>query len=333
MKKWTALGLILCLIGSILGLWHFLEWKQSQITSAKYIKWVDFNIPVSAMRKAVQLDIEAYKEGKQVNWIELLAYTGTRYGGNWKRYKAKDLEKIAKELKNGKSIKEISKNMKYYNYFFEAYDAVLHNFVGEYSITVPDPNDASKMIEKKEYGIKVYSPIAAGRYYNHCDDFGNARSYGFKRKHLGNDLMGSVGTPIIAVESGYVEAIGWNRYGGWRIGIRSLDKKRYYYYAHLKKNHPYHASLYEGKIVKAGDVIGYLGMTGYSTKENTNNIKMPHLHFGIQLIFDESQKEGNNEIWIDVYQIVQLLEKYRSSVVFDDETGEYDRKYNFLEHQ
>lgn len=80
-------------------------------------------------------------------------------------------------------------------------------------------------------------------------------------------MLGSIGTPIIAVESGYVEAIGWNRYGGWRIGIRSFDGKRYYYYAHLRRNHPY-ADMYEGKIVTAGDVIGYLGMTGYSSEEN-----------------------------------------------------------------
>ena len=52
------------------------------------------------------------------------------------------------------------------------------------------------------------------------DDFGTGRSYGFARKHLGNDLLGSMGTPIVAVESGTVEALGWNQYGGWRIGIR-----------------------------------------------------------------------------------------------------------------
>ena len=39
----------------------------------------------------------------------------------------------------------------------------------------------------------------------------------------------------------------------------------------------------------------YMGHTGYSTTENVNNIKIVHLHWGLQLIFDESQKEGNNE--------------------------------------
>jgi murein DD-endopeptidase MepM/ murein hydrolase activator NlpD len=139
--------------------------------------------------------------------------------------------------------------------------------------------------------------------------------------------MGYVGTPIIAVEDGYVEALGWNKYGGWRIGIRSFDKKRYYYYAHLRKNFPYHKTMKVGALVKAGDVIGYLGRSGYSTSENTNNIITPHLHFGMQLIFDESQKEGINEIWIDVYDIVELLQKNKSEV-FKDSHKEYWRVYN-----
>ena len=68
---------------------------------------------------------------------------------------------------------------------------------------------------------------------------------------------------MVAVESGYVEALGWNQYGGWRLGIRSFDHKRYYYYAHLRKNYPYQSGLEVGSVVQAGDVIGYLGRTGY----------------------------------------------------------------------
>ena len=81
----------------------------------------------------------------------------------------------------------------------------------------------------------------------------------YQRRHLGHDMMGQVGTPVIAMESGRVEALGWNQYGGWRIGIRSLDGKRYYYYAHLRKNYPYQSGLAVGSLVTAGDVIGYLG--------------------------------------------------------------------------
>ena len=164
------------------------------------------------------------------------------------------------------------------------------------------------------YGLKAFSPVAAGYGYGHCDDFGTERSFGFKRKHLGHDMMGGLGTPIVAVEAGVVEALGWNRYGGWRVGIRSCDSKRYYYYAHLRKDAPYAPGLAEGDLVQAGELIGYMGRTGYSDRENVNNIETVHLHFGMQLVFEESQKECNSEIWIDVYNIVRLLESHRSSI-------------------
>ena len=128
-----------------------------------------------------------------------------------------------------------------------------------------------------------------------------------------------------------MEALGWNRYGGWRVGIRSFDQKRYYYYAHLKKDAPYAPGLQEGDVVQAGDIIGFMGRTGYSDKENTNNIEVVHLHFGIELIFDESQKESNNEIWIDAYNIVELLKDHRVTVVKDEETGAYHRAYEYID--
>ena len=138
-------------------------------------------------------------------------------------------------------------------------------------------------------------------------------------------MMAATGTPVVAIESGTVEIMGWNQYGGWRVGIRSFDKKRYYYYAHLRKDKPFHESLSEGKVVNAGDVIGYVGRTGYSAHENVNNIETSHLHVGLELIFDESQKESNNEIWIDMYNITKLLAKNPSEVRRVEETKEYYR--------
>lgn len=130
------------------------------------------------------------------------------------------------------------------------------------------------------------------------------------------------------MESGVIEALGWNQYGGWRIGIRSLDGRRYYYYAHLRQNYPYQKELKEGDFVTAGEVIGYMGHTGYSTTENVNNIDQVHLHFGLQLIFDESQKEGNHEIWVDCYNLTRFLYKNRSEVYKVDGTKEWKRKYD-----
>jgi hypothetical protein len=59
-------------------------------------------------------------------------------------------------------------------------------------------------------------------------------------------------------------------------------------------------------------------------------MKRAHLHFGLQLIFHPSQKEGNNEIWIDVYNIVRFL-RSNSAEVKKAENGEYVRKYDFYE--
>ncbi|WP_313561058.1 M23 family metallopeptidase [Ruminiclostridium cellobioparum] len=297
----------------------------------KFIKWVEFNACYEAMEKALTLDVKSHNKEIQLNWVELLAYLGARYGGDFKKYKSKDMDELVAKLNKGQTIQQLTENMKYYNYYYEAYDAILGNFVGEYEIQVKDQDNNGDLKWERKYGLKVFSPIARGYSFSHYDDFGTGRSFGYARKHLGNDLMGSIGTPVMAVESGIVEAMGWNMYGGWRIGIRSFDQKRYYYYAHLRKDKPFHSDLYEGKVVKAGEVIGYLGMTGYSTRENVNNITTPHLHFGMQIIFDESQKECVNELWINVYEIVNLLQKNRSAVVKDEETRDYYRVYDIME--
>lgn len=295
-----------------------------------YIKWVDFDVPYAALKKALTLDIDSHGQEVELKWIELLAYQAAKNGNDWHGYKDKQLNKVAQKLEEGESIEVLTGDMKYYDYYYEAYNAILGGFVGEYEIEVADEDGEGKHWEKR-YGLKVFSPIAKGFPYSHYDDFGNSRSYGFSRVHLGNDLLGQVGTPIVAVEGGTIEAMGWNQYGGWRIGIRSLDKKRYYYYAHMRKNFPYRKDLEVGDVVKAGDVIGYLGRTGYSRTENVNNINTPHLHFGMQLIFDESQKESNNEIWINVYNIVRLLERQRSEVIKNQETKDYSRVYDIRE--
>lgn len=287
------------------------------------INWVDFNITYQALSDALEVDINSHDKKIQMDWVELLACLGAKYGGNFKMYKKSDLTKLVSDIENEGSLDKIANQYKNYNYFKEAYGAVLDGMVGEYEIESNDiDNNIDTKIEKR-YGLKAFSPIAKGYSYSHYDDFGSSRSYGFRRKHLGHDLMGSIGTPVIAVESGIVENVGWNQYGGWRIGIRSFDKKRYHYYAHLRKDHPYN-DIYEGKVIKAGDVIGYLGMTGYSTKENVNNINTPHLHYGLEIIFDEQRREEKYEIWVDVYAIVKLLEKNRSEVYKVE--NEYYRK-------
>ncbi len=336
--------------------------------SKDFIRWVDFTVPEEALTQAFRMDVATCQQEPHLNWVELLAYLGARYGGDFSRYRSSDLTQLAEKIKDGASLEELTGNLKYYSYYREAYGAVLDGMVGLYEIQIPESEapafalsdaqinegepshkettaeaesipetetvpetestpDGDRKVWVTKYGLKAFHPLAKNFPYSHYDDFGVARSYGYRRQHLGHDMMGQTGTPVIAVESGRVEAIGWNQYGGWRLGIRSFDGKRYYYYAHLRKNYPYQSVLKEGSLVTAGDVIGYLGRTGYSATENTNNIDEPHLHFGMQLIFDESQKEGNNEIWIDCYEIVKFLSVNRSEAVKKEGTKEWTRVY------
>lgn len=267
-------------------------------SSEDFIKWVDFNITYEALKDAMELDIETFEQDLHLPWVESLAYLASRNGGNFKTYKKSSLQQFAEARLSGSSMDDLTKDLKVYDYYYKAYSAVIGNLLGLRS-------DGS-------YGLTAYSPVAAGYWYTESDDFGNGRSYGFARKHLGHDMFCSVGTPITSVEDGKVEALGWNQYGGWRIGIRSGDGQRYYYYAHLRKDTPYIKNLKIGDSVKAGQVIGYSGQTGYSIKENVNNINVPHLHFGMQLIFDESQKECLSEIWIDTYPLIRLLSAHRA---------------------
>ncbi len=272
---------------------------------AETIQWVDFAVPYESLKYAMEQDVATFEEEKHLSWIDILSVAACRTGG---KCGLASVKKAALDLKGDKSPEELLGNTyKYYSYYHEAYDAVLGGLLGSYAIE----KDGEWV---PAYGLKAFSPIAAGYGFSHCDDFGVGRSFGFNRKHLGHDMMGALGTPIVAVEGGVVEALGWNRYGGWRIGIRSFDSKRYYYYAHLQKDRPFAEGLQVGDLVQAGDVIGFMGRTGYSDKENVNNIETVHLHFGLQLVFDESQKECNSEIWIDVYDIVRLLNEHRSSV-------------------
>lgn len=296
-----------------------------------FIKWVDFNVTYQALDYSIKLDMEYRDSQTPVSFISLLAYLAAKNGNNFKRFKTSQLDAVMEQIKSGKTIEELAAGLKYYDYYLEAYTVALSGLVGWYEIEVKDESSQSGKRWERRYGIKAFSPIAKGFYYNHYDDFGTGRSYGFKRRHLGHDMMGSVGTPIIAVEGGTVEALGWNQYGGWRIGIRSRDGKRYYYYAHLRKDFPFNKSLKIGSTVKPGDVIGYMGRSGYSLNENTNNIRQTHLHIGLQLIFDESQKECNSEIWIDIYPIILLLHRNRSEVVRNPDTKEYSRVYDIRE--
>ncbi len=299
---------------------------EEETTDGDFIRWVDFQASCDALTLAYGIDVETYGTDYHIDWVCLLAYGAAKSGGEFGKQGMKAMEAAAERVRTGETVwEEETAGLESYSYYEEAYDAALGGMVGEFLLQEKDEN--GEVVWRRKYGLKAFSPIAKGFPYSDFDDFGSSRSYGYKRPHLGHDMMGQIGTPVVAVESGYVEVLGWNQYGGWRIGIRSFDGRRYYYYAHLRQDFPYAEGLAEGDAVTAGDVIGYMGHTGYSATENVNNIKTVHLHWGLELIFDESQKESDNEIWIDCYQISKFLYKNQCETRKVEGTKEWERVY------
>lgn len=168
-------------------------YTSGAVDEEQKINWVDFDVTYEALCLAYDWDVKTYEEEIHLNWIELLAYLGTKYGGDFDSYSkslSEDINTLAEKLTSGScTMEELTAGMKYYDYYLEAYGAVLSGLVGEYERETENGWE-------KCYGLKAFSPIANGFYYEHYDDFGAGRSYGYDRKHLGHDMMGQTGTPI-----------------------------------------------------------------------------------------------------------------------------------------
>lgn len=123
-----------------------------------------------------------------------------------------------------------------------------------------------------------------------------------ERRHEGCDLFGPEDLPghypVISVTDGLVERIGWLPLGGYRIGIRSPGGG-YFYYAHLDS---YGGELGEGDAVQAGQVLGFMGNTGYGP-EGTRGQFSTHLHMGIYI-----RTREHAELSVDPYWILRFLD-------------------------
>ncbi len=91
--------------------------------------------------------------------------------------------------------------------------------------------------------------------------------FGDPRAHRGIDYAAPTGTPVRAVADGVVTQKGWSRGYGNTIEIKHNDRYSTLY-AHLNG---FSAGVQRGKEVRMGDVIGYVGSTGWATG--------PHLHY------------------------------------------------------
>ncbi len=128
------------------------------------------------------------------------------------------------------------------------------------------------------------------------------RNYGGKRGHEGTDIMANQNVaglyPIVSMTDGIVTNKGWLEKGGYRIGIET-PSGAYFYYAHLDS----YAAIEIGDEVRAGDILGFMGDTGYGEEGTTGKFPV-HLHLGIY-IYPEK------ELSVNPYWILRYVENQR----------------------
>ncbi len=92
---------------------------------------------------------------------------------------------------------------------------------------------------------------------------------GYNKMHRGTDFAAPSGTPIMASGSGTVTRARWCGGGGNCVKIKHNSTYETIY-AHMKS---FAKGIKEGRKVKQGQIIGYVGSTGMSTG--------PHLHYEV----------------------------------------------------
>ncbi|NBI30095.1 LysM peptidoglycan-binding domain-containing protein [Chengkuizengella marina] len=158
-----------------------------------------------------------------------------------------------------------------------------HLIVGQ-TIVIPSFSSNTNIQAKSQHQQNIFKdgmfPLKTGTYESYGNSYGDDRNYNPSgtgtRSHEGIDIMANKGTPIYSVLDGKVIRYGWSQYGGWRLTVQ-VDDSTLFYYAHLSK---YASGIGKGAEVKKGQIIGYVGNTGYGP-EGTSGKFENHLHFGI----------------------------------------------------
>jgi len=117
------------------------------------------------------------------------------------------------------------------------------------------------------------------------DSYNDVRSEG--RTHQALDIMAPRATPVLATDDGVVMKLHQSVRGGIMLYESDKSGNFIYYYGHLSG---YADGIAEGKEVKRGEVIAYVGDTGNAGPGNY------HLHFGISKMTAPGKWSGGEPI-------------------------------------
>jgi murein DD-endopeptidase MepM/ murein hydrolase activator NlpD len=157
---------------------------------------------------------------------------------------------------------------------------------------------ANAVLTDASHGGRVFPVDGRFNFVDSWDSFrANVLQGTNTHAHHATDIMARKGTPVLAVESGTLNRVGWNRLGGWRLWIKGVSGARYYY-AHMSAYAP---KIHAGSHVVAGQYLGRVGNTGDAQGGPT------HLHFEIHLPDPKHIDPSGDGITVNPYPLLCLL--------------------------
>ncbi len=291
-----------------------------------------FNVPLETMEQTFKSVVEVDPiinddedcENLFVNLISLLA---SKYYGDWSEFNQIDLDIFTNELKKGTSLNQLTQPYKNYDEFKKMFNLLFGEIVSPFKISKKFNSQGEPIFEDK-FGVKFYFPIPYEFDVSFCDDFEDENQMLSSTSHLGIDISSKLKTPIVAVESGEVLECGKTDDLGWQLKIKSFDGNRIYYYSNCFDKKPFSNLIKPKATIKAGQVIGYVGANSCCAQKIVRAKNCPHLHFAVSL---NSDKNDSKKIWINPYNLLKFLQHHKSVVLKNEETGEFENKYLFVD--
>ncbi|HYW07196.1 MAG TPA: M23 family metallopeptidase [Longimicrobium sp.] len=149
------------------------------------------------------------------------------------------------------------------------------------AVVPPAPEELAEPTVPDGVPVRLLIPVRGVRAASLVDTYDQARGAG--RRHDAIDIMAPRGTPVLATADGVVMKLFTSVRGGITLYQMAPDRRTIYYYAHLDRYAP---GIAEGKTLRRGEVLGYVGNTGSAGPGNY------HLHFEVTTTADPAKYWG-----------------------------------------
>ncbi|MCE5329767.1 peptidoglycan DD-metalloendopeptidase family protein [bacterium] len=230
--------------------------------------FLDFFTRVKMLTSIVKEDIEIINEIKERKILLIESKKNILKMQNEEVSQKNDLEKFIAEEENKKSeIEVIYKKKKDLLTVATANKEALITMENQLE---QKEKEIGKVLESYSYGSAPSGKLLWPVLGQISSSFGNRRSGSGKyRLHAGVDIYAKAGSPIYAAETGQVIKAEYD--GGYGYCILIYHGGNFAtFYAHLSG-----FAIATGQYVQKGQLIGYVGTTGYTTG--------PHLHFEVRI--------------------------------------------------